>query len=457
MSVVIVVFGIIGYKFLGVRDFPSVDPPIISVSTSYSGANADVIESQITEPLEKSINGVPGIRNISSTSSVGQSNITVEFDLDADLETAANDVRDKVGQAQRQLPQDINAPPVVTKADASADQIITLTVSSDTRNINQLDDYAENVLLEGLQTIPGVSTINVQGQRQYAMRLWIDPTKLSALGVTATDIGAALAKENVELPAGKIEGNNTEVTIRALGKLATEKDFNNLIIRADSNRVIRLSDIGYAVLGSANEETIFKESGVPMVALALVPQPGANYVQIAKDFYARLEQIKKDLPPDISVKVALDNTRFINQSISEVQETLIVAFVLVVIIIYLFFRDWLIAFRPLIDIPVSLIGAFFIMYIFGFSINILTLLGIVLATGLVVDDGIVVTENIYKKVEAGMAIRKAAFEGSAEIFFAVVSTSVTLAAVFLPIVFLQGFTGRLFREFAVVVAGAVLI
>jgi multidrug efflux pump len=457
LSVVIVVFGVIGYKFLGVRDFPSVDPPIISVSTQYSGANSDVIESQITEPLEKAINGVPGIRNISSTSSVGSSNITVEFDLDADLETAANDVRDKVSQAQRQLPQDINAPPVVTKADASADQIITLTVSSNTRNITQVDDYAENVLLEGLQTIPGVSTINVQGQRQYAMRLWIDPNKLSALGLTATDIGAALSRENVELPAGKIEGNNTEITIRALGKLTSEKDFNNLIIRADSNRVIRLNDIGYAVLGSANEETSLKESGVPMVGLAVVPQPGANYIQIAKDFYARLEQIKKDLPPDITVKVALDNTKFINNSITEVKETLLISFILVVIIIYLFFRDWLIAFRPLIDIPVSLIGAFFIMYIFGFSINILTLLGIVLATGLVVDDGIVVTENIYKKVEAGMAVRKAAFEGSAEIFFAVVSTSVTLAAVFLPIVFLQGFTGRLFREFAVVVAGAVLI
>jgi multidrug efflux pump len=457
MSVAIVVFGIIGYKFLGVRDFPSVDPPIISVSTSYAGANADVIESQITEPLEKAINGVPGIRNLSSTSSVGSSNITVEFDLDADLETAANDVRDKVGQAQRQLPQDIDAPPVVTKADASADQIITLEVQSDTRNINQLDDYAENVLQEGLQTIPGVSTINIQGQRQYAMRLWIDPNKLTAQGVTASDIGAALSKENVELPAGKIEGNNTEVTIRALGKLSTEKDFNDLIIRSDSNRVVRLRDVGYAVLGSANEETIFKESGVPMIGLAIVPQPGANYVQIAKDFYKRLDQIKKDLPPDIKVNVALDNTKFINQSITEVQETLIISFVLVVIIIYLFFRDWLIAFRPLIDIPVSLIGAFFIMYVFGFSINILTLLGIVLATGLVVDDGIVVTENIYKKVEAGMAIRKAAFEGSAEIFFAVVSTSVTLAAVFLPIVFLQGFTGRLFREFAVVVAGAVLI
>jgi multidrug efflux pump len=457
MSVIIVVFGVIGYKFLGIRDFPSVDPPIISVSTSYSGANADVIESQITEPLEKAINGVQGIRNISSTSSVGSSNITVEFDLDADLETAANDVRDKVSQAQRQLPQDINAPPVVSKADANADNIITLTVSSNTRNITQINDYAENVLQEALQTIPGVSQINLQGQRQYAMRLWIDPNKLSALGVTATDISAALAQENVELPAGKISGNNTEVTVRALGKLITEKDFNNLIIRADSNRVIRLSDVGYAVLGSANEETAFKESGIPQVGLAVVPQPGANYVQIAKDFYVRLAQVRKDLPPDIKLEVALDNTRFINQSIEEVEETLAISFVLVVIIIYLFFRDWLIAFRPLIDIPVSLIGAFFIMYVFGFSINILTLLGIVLATGLVVDDGIVVTENIYKKIEGGMPVRQAAFEGSAEIFFAVISTSVTLAAVFLPIVFLQGFTGRLFREFAVVVAGAVLI
>src|SRR3569833_1193246 len=457
MSVVIVVFGIMGYKFLGIRDFPSVDPPIISVSTSYSGANADVIESQITEPLEKSINGVPGIRNISSTSSVGSSRITVEFNLDADLATAANDVRDKVGQAQRQLPQDIDAPPVVTKADANADNILTVTCSSNTRNINQVDDYAENVLQEGLQTIPGVSQINIFGQRQYAMRLWIDTNKLSAIGLTASDITNALNTENVELPAGKIEGNNTDVVVRAIGKLSTEKDFNNLIIRADSIRVVHLSDVGYAVLGSANEETALKESGIPMIGLAIIPQPGANYVQIAEDFYKRLDQIKKDLPPDIQVKVITDNTKFIKQSISEVEETLLVSFVLVLIIIYLFFRDWLIAFRPLIDIPVSLIGAFFIMYIFGFSINILTLLGIVLATGLVVDDGIVVTENIYKKVEAGMAIRKAAFEGSAEILFAVISTSVTLAAVFLPIVFMQGFTGRLFREFAVVVAGSVLI
>jgi len=457
MSIVIVVFGIIGYNFLGIRDFPSIDPPIISVSTSYTGANADVIESQITEPLEKAINGVPGIRNISSTSSVGRSQIKVEFDLDADLETAANDVRDKVGQAQRQLPQDITAPPVVTKADADADNIIFLSVTSDKRNIMQVNDYAENVLQEGLQTIPGVSSIGIHGQRQYAMRLWIDPAKLSALGLAATDISDALNKENVELPAGKIEGNNTELIVRAMGKMSTEDEFNNLIIRADSNRVIRLKDVGYAVLGSANEETAFKESGVLQIALAIVPQPGANYVQIAKDFYKRFDELKKDLPADIHVKVLMDKTKFINQSITEVEETLAISFILVVIIIYLFFRDWLIAFRPLIDIPVSLIGAFFIMYIFGYSINILTLLGIVLATGLVVDDGIVVTENIYKKVEGGMPVRQAAFAGSAEILFAVISTSVTLAAVFLPIMFLQGFTGRLFREFAVVVAGSVLI
>ena len=457
MSVVIVVFGIIGYNFLGIRDFPSVDPPIINVRTSYTGANSDVIESQITEPLEKAINGVPGIRNISSTSSVGSSNITVEFDLDADLETAANDVRDKVSQAQRQLPQDITAPPVVTKADANADNIITVSVKSNKRNITQVNDYAENVLMEGLQTISGVSAINLQGTRQYAMRLWIDPAKLTALGLAANDISTALNRENIELPAGKIEGNKTELSIRAVGKMTTPKEFNDLIIRADSNRVIRLSDVGYAVLGSANEQTAFKESGSLQVSLAIVPQPGANYVEIAKEFYKRFEQLKKDLPEDIEVKVLVDKTKFIKQSIEEVEETLAISFILVVIIIYLFFRDWLIAFRPLIDIPVSLVGTFFIMYVCGFSINILTLLGIVLATGLVVDDGIVVTENIYKKIEEGMEVRKAAFQGSAEIFFAVISTSITLAAVFLPVMFLQGFTGRLFREFAVVVAGSVLI
>ncbi|MEI6507762.1 MAG: efflux RND transporter permease subunit [Bacteroidota bacterium] len=457
MSIAIVLFGIIGYNYLGVREFPSIDPPIITVRTSYSGANADIIESQITEPLEKSINGIAGIRSISSASNLGSSNITVEFNLDANLEDAANDVRDKVSQAVRQLPLDIDAPPVVTKADANSDAIISLTVQSDTKNQLQIDDYAENVLLEKLQTIPGVSTIQVWGQKKYAMRLWLDPVKLTSFGLTALDIQAALNRENIELPAGKIEGSNTELTVKTVGRFTTEEEFNNMIIKSENNQTIKLKDVGYAVIGAENEETILKESGQPMIGLGIVPQPGANYIEIADEFYKRFAQISKEVPKDIKLNIALDNTQFIKTSITEVKETLLIAFLLVVLIIFLFFRDWLIAFRPLIDIPVSLIGAFFIMYLAGFSINILTLLAIVLATGLVVDDGIVVTENIFKKIEEGLSPKEAAIKGSNEIFFAVISTSITLAVVFLPIIFLQGFVGRLFREFGVVVAGAVLI
>ncbi len=457
LNLVILLFGVIGFTFLGVREYPSIDPPVITVRTSYTGANADVVESQITEPLEKSINGIAGIRSISSASNLGTSNITVEFNLNMDLETAANDVRDKVSQALRQLPQDIDAPPVVTKADANSDAIIALTVQSGTKNQLQVNDYAENVIAERLQTIPGVSQIQIWGQKRYAMRIWMDPAKLVSYHLTPLDVQNALNRENVELPGGKIEGNTTELTVRTIGRLTTEDDFNNLIIAADGDRSVRLRDIGYAILGPENEETILKQSGFPMIALGLVPQPGSNYIEIADEFYKRVEQIKKDLPKEYQLDFALDNTRFVKRSVTEVEETLLIAVSLVVLIIFLFFRDWIIAVRPLIDIPVSLVGAFFIMYVAGFSINILTLLAIVLATGLVVDDGIVVTENIYKKVEAGMPPLEAAFKGSAEIFFVVISTSVTLAAVFLPIIFLQGFVGRLFREFGIVISGAVLI
>ncbi len=457
MSIVIVLFGIIGYSYLGLREYPSIDPPIITVRTSYTGANAEIIESQITEPLEKAINGIAGIRSISSSSNLGNSSISVEFNLDEDLESAANDVRDKVSQAVRSLPQDIDAPPVVSKADANSDAIISMTVQSDTKNIIEISDYGENVLLEKLQTIPGVSTIQIWGQKKYAMRLWLDPLKMAAYGVTPQDIRAALDRENVELPGGKIEGNATELTVKTIGRFSNEEDFNNLIVLANGTNQIRFRDIGKAVLGAENEETILKESGKPMIGLAIVPQPGANYIDIATEFYKRFDQIKKEVPAAYQLDVAIDNTGFIRTSITEVQETLFIAFCLVVLIIFLFFRDWLIAFRPLIDIPVSLTGAFFIMYLSGFSINILTLLAIVLATGLVVDDGIVVTENIFKKMEEGESPREAAIKGTNEIFFAVISTSITLAVVFLPIIFLQGFVGRLFREFGVVVAGAVLI
>ncbi|MBZ5855869.1 efflux RND transporter permease subunit [Flavihumibacter profundi] len=457
MNIIIIVFGLIGYKFLGVRDYPAIDPPIVNVRTSYPGANADIIESQITEPLEKSINGIAGVKNITSGSSQGTSNITVEFDLNIDLEAAANDVRDKVSQAVRSLPDDLDAPPVVSKADASSDFILSMTVQSNTRNQLQVTEYATNNLLERLQTIPGVSGIQIWGEKRYAMRIWFDPSKLSAYGLTPGDVQAALKAQNVELPSGKIAGNATELSVRTFGQLNTEEEFNNIIVKNVPGADIRLKDIGEAVLGPENEETILKASGTPMIALAIIPQPGSNYVEISKEFYKRYEQIKKEVPSDISLDIALDQTVFIKRSILEVKETLLISLVLVVLIIYIFFRDWIIAIRPLIDIPVSLIGAFFIMYLMGFTINVLTLLAIVLATGLVVDDGIVVTENIFKKMEKGMDKWQAAKEGSKEIYFAVIATSITLAVVFLPIVFLQGFVGRLFREFGIIVAGAVLI
>ncbi|MEO5984465.1 MAG: efflux RND transporter permease subunit, partial [Ferruginibacter sp.] len=457
MNLAIVIFGVIGFKFLGIRDYPAIDPPNISVSTSYAGANADIIESQITEPLEKAINGIAGIKNITSSSNQGRSNINVEFELSVDLEAAANDVRDKVGQAVRSLPQDLDAPPVVSKADASADPILSMTVQSDTRNQLEVTEYANNNIVERLQTIQGVSTINMWGEKRYAMRIWFDPQKLSAYNLTALDVQTALQRESVELPSGKVEGNATELTVRTFGRLNTEDEFNNVIVKNVNGVDIRLKDIGEAVLGPENLQSSLRESGIPMVALVIVPQPGSNYVAISNEFYKRYEQIRRDLPKDFKLNIALDQTQFIKRSISEVEETLFIAFGLVVLIIYLFFRDWLIALRPLIDIPVSLIGAFFIMYLCGFTINVLTLLAIVLATGLVVDDGIVVTENIYKRIEKGMDKYKAAREGSKEIYFAVIATSITLAVVFLPIVFLEGFVGRLFREFGIVVAGAVLI
>ena len=457
MNLMIVLFGIIGYTYLGVREFPSIDPAQITVQTNYTGANADIIESQITEPLEKAINSIDGIRNISSTSAQGTSVISIEFNLGKNLEEAANDVRDKVSQAVRNLPQDLTAPPVVSKADADSDPILTMTMKSENKNVLELTDYAENVILQRLQTIPGVSSVRIWGERKYAMRLWIDPIKLSAYGCTASDVLTALNKQNVELPSGKLTGNNTELTVKTLGNLSTEEDFNNIIVKSEGDKIVRLSDVAKASLEAENLETRLSDSGQTMIGLAITPQPGTNYLDISEEFYKQYELLKKDLPKDFELNVAIDTTIFIKKAILEVAETLLISLLLVTLVIYLFFRDWAIAFRPLIDIPVSLIATFFIMYIFGFSINVLTLLAIVLATGLVVDDGIVVTENIFKKVEEGMSPIEAAIKGSNEIFFAVISISITLAAVFLPIIFLEGFVGRLFREFGIVIGAAVLI
>jgi multidrug efflux pump len=457
MNLLIILFGFLGYKFLGMREFPSIDPPVVSIRTSYTGANADIIESQITEPLEKQLNSIEGIKSISSTSSQGTSQITVEFDIGVDMERAANDVRDKVGSASRTLPLDIDGPPVVSKADANSEPIIVLTFTSNTRSHLEVSDYAENVIAQRLQTIEGVSEIRIFGQKKYAMRIWMDPVKMASLGITTQDVKTALDKENVELPSGKLAGDNTELTVKTIGRFRTEEDFNEMIIKNSATQTIHLKDIGSATLGPENEETILRLDNVPMIGLAISPMPGANYLNIAEEVNKRMEAIKKELPKDYKLDTLIDNTIFVERSIEEVGETLLIAIVLVVIIIYLFFRDWLIAFRPLIDIPVSLIGTFFIMYIMGFSVNVLTLLAIVLATGLVVDDGIVVTENIFKKIEQGMSPIEAAIKGSNEIIFAVLSTSITLASVFLPVIFMEGFVGKLFREFGIVISAAVLI
>ncbi len=457
MSLVIVLFGIVGLNFLGVRLYPAIDPPVINVQTKYTGANSDIIESQITEPLEKAINGIEGIKSISSSSQTGSSNITAEFNVGADLEKAANDVRDKTTAAARSLPQDIDAPPIVSKADANSDPIITLSVLSTTMNALELSDYAENILQEKLQTIPGVSSVVLFGQRRPAMRLWINPEKMAAYSLTPEDINNALNKENVDLPGGKLTGKSTELIVKTFGRLVTEEDFNNLIIKQTNDQIVRFSDVGEAALGPENPETEIKLNGTQGIALALIPLPGANTIDIADEFYKRFDEIQKNLPAGLKLFVGYDKSKFVRQSVNDVKMTIGIALFLVIMIVFLFFRNWILALRPLIDIPVSLIGAFFIMYIFGFSINVLTLLAIVLATGLVVDDGIVVTENIYKKIEKGMNVWDAAVQGTREIFFVVIATSMTLAVVFIPVIFLQGFTGRLFREFGIVLAGAVLI
>ena len=456
MTLIILIFGAIGYTYLGVREYPSVDNPIISVDCSYPGANADVIENQITEPLEQNINGIPGIRSLSSVSSQGSSRITVEFELSVDLETAANDVRDKVSRAQRFLPRDCD-PPTVSKADADAMPILMVALQSDKRSLLELSEIADLTVKEQLQTISDVSSVGIWGEKRYSMRLWLDPVKMAGYGVTPMDVKTTVDKENVELPSGSIEGNTVELSVRTMGLMHTAKEFNDLIIKQNGNQIVRFSDIGRAELGPADIKSYMKMNGVPMVGVVVVPQPGANHIEIANAVYKRMEQMKKDLPEDVHFKYSFDNTKFIRASIDEVKDTIFEAFVLVILIIFLFLRDWRVTLIPCIVIPVSLIGSFFVMYLAGFSINVLTMLAIVLSVGLVVDDAIVMTENIYVRIERGMRPFQAGIEGAKEIFFAVISTTVTLIAVFLPIVFMDGITGRLFREFSIVIAGTVCI
>lgn len=456
-AIVIVIFGFIGFNYLGVREYPSVDPPIVTVTTNYIGSSADIIETQITEPLEEEINSVSGIKTLSSISADGRSTIKVEFDLGVDMDNAANDIRDKVSQAVRNLPPDAD-PPIVQKSDADAQTIFALTVQSKQRNLLELSDIGLNTFKEQLQTIPGISEVNIWGDKRYSMRLELNPSLLASYRLTPLDVRNALLAQNIELPSGRIEGYRTELVIRTFGRLSTAEEFNNMIIAERDGRLVKLKDIGNARLAPQNQRTLLRgNGGIPMIGIAIRPQPGANYIGIVDKVYEKVDQIKKQLPSDIKLGVAFDNTEQIRKAIEEVQETVFISFGLVVLVIFFFLRTWRSTVIPIIAIPISLIGSFFVMYAAGFSINILTLLGIVLATGLVVDDAIVVMENIYAKIEQGQDRIQAAFSGSREIFFAILSTTITLVAVFLPVIFLQGVTGRLFREFGVVVAGSVVI
>ncbi|GAB3911080.1 efflux RND transporter permease subunit [Larkinella knui] len=458
LSVLIILFGIVGFSYLGIREYPVTDSPIITVTTTYPGASPDVIAYQITKPLEESIGEANGIRTISSVSREAASVITVEFNLNADLEAAANDVRDKVTKARRLLPGDVDAP-IVEKANAG-DIVIFMAVESKTRTILEVSNIASTVIKERMQTIPGVKRVGIAGEKKYAMRLRIDPAKLAAYQLTPADVEQALRNENVDLPSGRVEGDQNELTVRTLGRLTQEADFNNMIIRQEGSSIIRFKDIGFAELGAENERTAIQNSlkgNSPVIGVFVEPQRGANAVAIADEFYRRLKELRKEIPADYELTIGKDFTEPIRDSISEVEETLFIAFGLVILILFIFLRDWRSTIIPVVAIPVSIISSFFIMYAVGYSINILTLLALVLAIGLVVDDAIVVLENIYAKVEEGMSPIQAAFQGSSEIYFAVISTTITLAAVFLPILFLPGITGKLFQEFAIVVAGSVLV
>ncbi|MBK9578517.1 MAG: efflux RND transporter permease subunit [Fibrobacteres bacterium] len=454
-SAFLLLLGFLAIPNLPVREYPSIDPATVTVSASWRGADAETVEKQLTEPLEQSLNGIDGIRTMSSQSRDERTQITVEFLLGVDLERAANDVRDRVSRAQRSLPSEVD-PPTVAKADANSSPILLLALRGPGRSLLELNEIATG-LQDRLQTVPGLAEVRVWGERKFAMRLRVDPAKLAAAGLTLQDLKAVLARENVELPAGQIDGKDVSVALKAKTGLATPEEFGAVVLRRDGTGVVRLQDVARVELGAENEKTLLRLGTEPGIALAFVAQPGANQVAIVDQVRKRLPRLESELPQGVVLEEVFDNTRFVRKALLEVGETIAIAFALVVLVIFLFLREWRTTLVPVLTVPVSLVGVFALVWVLGYSINILTLLGVVLAIGIVVDDAIVVLEIIWSRVEAGMNPREAAIKGLDEIFAAVVATTLVLAAVFVPLLFLQGFTGRLFREFGVVVGGSVLI
>jgi multidrug efflux pump len=456
MSLVIVLLGVISFLRLSVREYPKIDTPVVSVRTVYTGASAQVIESQVTQPLEDSLSGIEGIRTIKSISREEVSQITIEFVVERDVDAAANDVRDRVARVRGQLPDEVDEP-VVSKIEADAQAIMWLAFYSDRHDALFITDYVDRYVADTLKALPGVASVIIGGARKYAMRIWLDRDRLAAFGMTPVDVENALRRQNVEVPSGRIESRKREFTVLAETDLRTPEQFNNLIITEARGYPVRLRDVGRAELGAQDERNVVRVNGNPAVGLGIVKQSTANTLEVARAVKAQLPRVQSTLPPGMTAFVAFDSSLFIEASIKAVYRAIFDAIVLVTLVIFLFLRSFRSTLIPFVTIPVSLIGACFFLWVFGFTINILTLLGIVLAIGLVVDDAIVVLENIHRHIEEGMTPLTAALRGSREIAFAVVAMTVTLAAVFVPLVFSTGNTGKLFTEFALTVAMAVLV
>lgn len=456
LSLVIVLLGVVAFFQLAVRETPDVQSPVVTVSTFWPGADPALVETQVTEVLEKQLNGIEGVREIKSTSQDQSSTITVEFELGRELEEAANDVRSRVSRARRSLPDDADEP-VVEKADSNAQPVMFLRVTSDTWSLLELNEIADTLVRERLQSATGVSGVDIFGEQRFAMRVELDPAKMAARSLTPADVEAAFRAQNVDLPAGRVEGQRIDLGIRLDGGFRTPEEFATMIVGGTGADLVRLGDVASIRLGAANERQAARADGEAAVTLAITPQANANIVELSDAVRDRLPRVQADLPPDVQLVEQYDRAEAVRTSIAEVEETLLIAFGLVVVVIFAFLRDWRSTLVPTLAIPVSIIGTFFALWLFGFSINVFTLFGLVLAIGLVVDDAIVVLENVYRRIEAGESPEVAATLGTQQIQFAVIATTVSLIAVFLPVIFTGGTSGRLFLEFGTTVAVSVAI
>ena len=455
-NVLIVLLGLIAWDRLTIREYPNIDDPVVTITTNYPGANAEIIESQVTTPLEDGISGIEGIDYVSSISRAEQSQISVRFSSERDPDDAANDVRDRVARARSFLPREVDDP-IVAKIESDASPIIFMAINSDRHNEMELSDYADRIVKDRLQVLPGVAQLLILGERRYSMRIWLDRARLAAYSLTPADVERALTEQNVEVPAGRIESSDREFTVLSETDLRTPAEFSEIVLKDADGYLVRLGDVATVEIGPELVRNMSRASGRTAIGLGLIKQSTANLLDVAQALRDELVELNKVLPEGMRVDIGFDSSIFVQQSIDGVFVTILEAIALVVIVIFLFLRNWRATLVPLVTIPIALVGALALMWAFGFSINTLTLLAFVLAIGLVVDDAIVMLENIYRYIEQGMDPIKAAFVGSKQIGFAIVAMTFTLAAVFTPIAFSPGKTGKLFTEFALTLAGAVIV